>query len=657
MSKRYSSSSHIHKRYTLNSVADASGKFPSGILEGTVMDFGAFDQCLRIRVNDSQGQESFRGQYCMVGYQSPLLYPVNEKTAQGSSYLDAHGTPPEWANEVLEKGAGYLKRVAFWFGTCIPSTCSEEDVQKICQVVSKPLGFKVTTNGCQVEEPFEWPSYALGAVCFLGVIVGICILGTLLDLMQRWFGDGSSTSEDEYVLLRVTKAFSVLSNTEKLFGQSSGGCLSCFSGIRFLSATWIILGHHYFYTDTWKYLKYRHLLGVQEYFNHKLPAAVIDNFTVPVGSFFFMSGFLLVYTTWKKLEKSDGKMNLFMFFIHKYWRMTPALGLTLALFMAMPLIDSGPIWKSTIEPPLKVCREFWWGNILYINNWWNTDEFCLLHSWYLAALMQFHMVGIVLLILFYRWPVVGIVSGLLIVAGCCAVTAMLTVWYDFPMPAPGIIRDMDVIENYFSRIYVKPFAHIATYVIGMVFAFVFMRNRNKKLSTKYQILGWTLATASAMTSVYGVYGTAEDAALRAFYIVGHRFGWALGVGWLVYACASGCGGKVNRFLSWNAFYPLGQLSYLTYLIHPLVIIYRSASLRERVYYGHSDMVFSYLSTVVVSLFLAFVGYIAVETPFIILEGIVFKTRSRSSMKVTKKVEDEKEDDRIIATRSIKTISA
>lgn len=60
------------------------------------------------------------------------------------------------------------------------------------------------------------------------------------------------------VLLQVIKAFSILTNTENLFGGNvGGGSLACFHGIRFLSATWIILGHTYFYTDTWKYLKYR----------------------------------------------------------------------------------------------------------------------------------------------------------------------------------------------------------------------------------------------------------------------------------------------------------------------------------------------------------------------------------------------------------------
>lgn len=83
-------------------MTDATGKLPSGILEGTMMDFGSYDECLKIRANDSSrysdGKELFRGQYCMVGFHSPLIAPMTQKTPQGENYLDAYGEPPEWVS-------------------------------------------------------------------------------------------------------------------------------------------------------------------------------------------------------------------------------------------------------------------------------------------------------------------------------------------------------------------------------------------------------------------------------------------------------------------------------------------------------------------------------------------------------------------------------
>lgn len=88
-------------------VADASGKIPGGILEGTTMDFGSYEECLKIRVYSDDEVENFRGRYCMVGYQSPLLTSIHEKSFldDKEKYAETYGKPPEW----VSKASLYLK--------------------------------------------------------------------------------------------------------------------------------------------------------------------------------------------------------------------------------------------------------------------------------------------------------------------------------------------------------------------------------------------------------------------------------------------------------------------------------------------------------------------------------------------------------------------
>ncbi|GFR30599.1 nose resistant to fluoxetine protein 6, partial [Trichonephila clavata] len=43
---------------------DATSKLPSGILEGTLSELGAFDQCLDIELPYKNGSLQFQGQYC-----------------------------------------------------------------------------------------------------------------------------------------------------------------------------------------------------------------------------------------------------------------------------------------------------------------------------------------------------------------------------------------------------------------------------------------------------------------------------------------------------------------------------------------------------------------------------------------------------------------
>lgn len=86
-------------------VVDASSKIPSGILEGTLMDFGSFEECLQIKVltprKTSNRKELFRGRYCMMGFHSPLMSPFKENSAEGKSYVDRYGNPPEWVGYYL----------------------------------------------------------------------------------------------------------------------------------------------------------------------------------------------------------------------------------------------------------------------------------------------------------------------------------------------------------------------------------------------------------------------------------------------------------------------------------------------------------------------------------------------------------------------------
>ncbi|GFY36022.1 nose resistant to fluoxetine protein 6 [Trichonephila clavipes] len=614
-------------------MADASGKLPGGVLEGTILDFGSYEECLRIRVNDtSTGKERFRGRYCMIGYQSPLLAPLNQKTPNGKDYIDAYGKPPKWVSRLMAKSGPYVTRAAFWFGTCVPSACSDDDVKQISTSVSKPLGLNVKLAGCEIDEPLIWPASAFISVCVLCILLVICILGTVLDVVIRNLYDNES--EPNFILLQILRAFSLYTNTKKLFAISSNkDTLGCFHGIRFFSAVWIILGHTYFFTDTWKYLKYRDVLVIDDLFNYYLPAAILENFTIPVGSFFFMSGFLLVYSTWKKLEKSDGKLNVFMFIFHKYWRMTPALAFMIAAFLVLPIISSGPLWNSTLDPPVNACERHWWTNLLYINNFWDSEDYCLIHTWYLAALMQFHIIGIIILLLSFRWPGFGIFLGLTIVIGSCIITALLTIWNNFPMPTPAINKDLDVMEAYNSIIYIKPFCHAPTYLIGMAVAHLVLKYKDKKIGLGYQIVGWFLAIIGALSSVYGIYGPSESVEIRAFYLSCYRLGWTASIGWLAFVCITGKGGIVNSFLSWNAFVSLGQLSYLVYLLHPLIMLYKTASLRERITYGHNELVFEFLTYTVIAFLLAYIGHTAVEKPFLTLEGIFFRNKAPGNVKI------------------------
>lgn len=45
---------------------DSTGKYPTGFIQGTAADIGAFDECIETVALDEYGHEKIRGQYCVL---------------------------------------------------------------------------------------------------------------------------------------------------------------------------------------------------------------------------------------------------------------------------------------------------------------------------------------------------------------------------------------------------------------------------------------------------------------------------------------------------------------------------------------------------------------------------------------------------------------
>lgn len=45
---------------------DASGKYPTGLFQGTISDIGAYDECIETVVHDKYGHVQTSGQYCNI---------------------------------------------------------------------------------------------------------------------------------------------------------------------------------------------------------------------------------------------------------------------------------------------------------------------------------------------------------------------------------------------------------------------------------------------------------------------------------------------------------------------------------------------------------------------------------------------------------------
>ena len=58
-----------------------------------------------------------------------------------------------------------------------------------------------------------------------------------------------------------------------------------------------------------------------------------------------------------------------------YFRLTPPYMLLLMVgTVLVPFFNNGPMWADGDNPTMTCCRDNWWTNLLYINNYVKTDK-------------------------------------------------------------------------------------------------------------------------------------------------------------------------------------------------------------------------------------------------------------------------------------------
>ena len=83
---------------------------------------------------------------------------------------------------------------------------------------------------------------------------------------------------------------------------------------------------------------------------------------------------LVAYLMLRELDRSKGRFNIILYYVHRYLRLTPVYAIILGFIATLLVyVGSGPNWGN-VAFASEHCRKDWWKNLLYVNNFLQTTD-------------------------------------------------------------------------------------------------------------------------------------------------------------------------------------------------------------------------------------------------------------------------------------------
>lgn len=447
--------------------------------------------------------------------------------------------------------------------------------------------------------------------------------------------------------VKLLLSFSLKSNIPKLLSCStSPSTIKCLNGIRVLSINWVVLGHTLFFLPLIQ--PAAPAINPLEFITHysrRWPFLTISNGTVAVDSFFVLSGFLLTYLILPKLPQlktsfidCEQLWYWTKYVIKRYIRLMPSMAAVILFTVGIWKVlgnETGAMWQPG-KSAMGVCQDSWWTNFLLINNFVYLDKMCLGWTWYLADDFQFYLLAILIFSLYLRYKIAGILSVFVLMTISVVSSFAFSLknhlapsvevgWPTDDPTMPKYSRDWQIS---FNDYYIKPYFRYSAYALGMLLGFITEKHPPMSLYIPkvLNVFCWILSLTSFAVVLYSLagifHGHYPSFLESALYNAISRPLWALALCWVIFSCMHGYGGMINTFLSWKFWVPLGKLTYMVYLIHPLVLAFYYSVSEMKLLYSDINYAFLYVSILVMTYAISFLAVLLVESPLIQLEKVI-----------------------------------
>ncbi|XP_014372009.2 nose resistant to fluoxetine protein 6 [Papilio machaon] len=546
---------------------DSISSEPQGLLYGNRFHLGNFDQCM-----DSPWHKNYpdlRTQYCLAD----IVLERSDRTPRKRN-KDLND-PYQSALDIIEHRSLFMRPLNYLtWGLCVPSTCQRQSVRRLFGILlaHSHLGAAGLRARIAVPEPCQSSEKPRQYDVLFYSFIAFTTLFTAIVLLCTYIRQRSKESDSNSMKNQVLKALCLRNNYADILKVNKGG-LDVFYGIRFLSICLITMDHQFGLANGGPISN-----GVQvDEDAVSFKGLLVLHNDLFVDTFFLLSGFLSANTlsAFKKLP------NLFIIILKRYVRLIVAYAYIIFYICSVyPFTGSGPLWGRAIALDTDQCRKNWWLSLLMLNNYIDSENICIVVSWYIPCDFHFFVVTLLLYWLYRTQPKMGVACA--VVVSICALIAPALLNYYHKLP-PIQLFTYDFLssprsQQQFQLTYIKSHTRYAAYLVGFFSGLYFSHCKAtgnvKRISRKYSVLGACLSLVVTFgLMLYGatyVWRSYEWVA-GTIYATLERPLFASSIALLVLCCSMGHVPLIKSFLSWYPWVPLSRLSYGLYLTHTIII--------------------------------------------------------------------------------------
>ena len=424
-------------------------------------------------------------------------------------------------------------------------------------------------------------------------------------------------------------AWDISNHLQRLYTQRSDTAF--LDGMKVGSILWVIAGHVMAIQSSSGpgYLNPRSFLPPTG-LTTSISGQLLFSSRFAVDTFLCISGFLVVHVLKERLAPEVGSILSTLAF--RQLRILPLYVACLGFWILVaPHLGSGPFWYQW-EDILEPCKQFWWTNLLFLNNFlpWGmpTSKTCFYHSWYLAVDIQLFVFFAPWLVLLYKRSVsTAMQVTLAFWVASVGATAILTYKNHWSINTfDGISVALFDVEGY-----AKPHIRAQSYLSGMFVAMA-PRSRPRPLRDilSVTIALFVLAVLSFITAS-GAYarrpcsfeespltikcGSTWSPTATFLYTGLSRAIWSICIGSLIYSCVHRRAYFVGKILSLKIFTVMAHLSFGAYLIHPIIIFFWQLGEKEKRTFRLLTFFMDFTAVSVVSFAVSALSALTIEFPF------------------------------------------